>query len=59
MFDELTFALRYGPEVHLHYFVTRYVLPAPVTQKGVEFLKSCRVWQHFEAIVGPYVVNQD
>lgn len=56
--DEFTFALRYGREVRLYYFGVCYVIPVPVTQKAVEALKSCRVWEGFEPIIGPYLSSE-
>ena len=55
MFDEFTFALRYGPEVRLYVFGICYVIPVPITQKVVDSLKARRIWKQFEPIIGPYV----
>jgi hypothetical protein len=57
MFDDFTFALRYGPEVTITHRLIAYRIPTPVTAETIDRLKTRGVWERFEPIIGPYVVN--
>jgi hypothetical protein len=56
MFDDLTFALRYGPIVRISYALLLLEIPVPVTQDTVHELKRTGWWPEIEDRFAPYVV---
>ena len=53
MFDELTFALRYGPYIRLTFGGRSYHVPTPIVPATEAWLESCGVWKIFEPVIGP------
>ena len=53
MFDELTFALRYGPYIRLTFGGRSYHVPTPIVPATKAWLESCGVWKIFEPVIGP------
>jgi hypothetical protein len=57
MFDDLTFALRYGPVVRISLALLIWEIPVPVTQDTVQELKRRGWWKFVEDRFGPYVTE--
>jgi len=56
MFDEFTFALRYGPVVYISFALVSWEIPTPITRKTIDRLKRAGVWERVEPIFGPYAI---
>jgi len=59
MFDDLTFALRYGPVVRISSALLLWEIPVPITQDTVDEMKRTGWWQpEIEDRFAPYVVTE-
>jgi len=58
MFDDLTFALRYGPVVRISFALLLWEIPFPVTQDDVQELKRNDWWEIVEDRFSPYVTEE-
>jgi hypothetical protein len=58
MFDDLTFALRYGPQVQFALLTLQYTIPVPITRDTVDMFKRNGCWQFLEDRFGPYVTEE-
>jgi hypothetical protein len=59
MFDDLTFALRYGPVVRISSALLLWEIPVPITQDTVDEMKRTGWCQpEIEDRFAPYVVTE-